>query len=186
MDVAQEGLLAGVDHLHGPPGSQRQEADLHLHAHVLAGPEGAADAGEVQADLLERKRQGGGDLLLVDVQPLGGDVEVDTAVIGRDREPGLGAHEGLVLHAGLVAALDDDCADGVGVAAADLLAEEHVSERMDGLGVDRRRRRRRAALAAHSRRRSRRRRVCAVSGWSAATAATGSPMYLTTSHAKTG
>ena len=71
---------------------------------------------------VERERQAGGDLVPVDVQPLGGDVEVDAAVLGGDREPRLGAHERLVLHAGLVAALDHDCPGGVRVAAADRLA----------------------------------------------------------------
>ena len=101
-------------------------------------PNDAADAGEVQPHLLEGEGQAGCHLLLVDVQPLGGDVQVDTAVLGGDREPGLGTHEGLVLHAGLVVALDDDRTGGVRVARADLLAVEDVAEGMDRLGVDRR------------------------------------------------
>ena len=113
VHVAEERLLARVDHLHRPPGAQRQQADLHLHAQVLAGAEGAPDAGEVQPHLVERQAEAGRDLVLVDVQPLGGDVQVDAAVVRRDREAGLRAHEGLVLHAGLVAALDDDGARGV-------------------------------------------------------------------------
>ena len=49
-----------------------------------------------------------GELVAVDVQPLRGDVEVDAALAVRDREARLGAEEGLVLHADLVLAGDDD------------------------------------------------------------------------------
>ena len=54
------------------------------------------------------RSEAGGDLVLVHVQPLGGDVEVDAAVLGGDGEAGLRAEEGLVLHADLVLAGDDD------------------------------------------------------------------------------
>ena len=135
VDMAQERLLAGVDDLHRAPGAQRQEAYLHLHAQVLAGPEGTADSGQVKPDLLERERQARRHLLLVDVQPLGGDVEVDTAVFTRDREPGLGAHLSLVLHGRLIATLDHDCSGGVRIAGTDPLTVEHVAEGVDRLRV---------------------------------------------------
>ena len=74
------------------------------------------------------------DLVAVVVQPLRRHDEVDAAVVGRDREPGLGPHERLVLHADLVGALDDDRPARVGVAAADHEVAEHVA-----VGVERRR-----------------------------------------------
>ena len=80
VDVAVEGLLAGVDHLHRPVGAQRQQAGVDLHRDVLAGAERAADAGQRAAAPCRPAGRGVGDLALVDVQPLGGDVEVDAAV----------------------------------------------------------------------------------------------------------
>lgn len=63
------------------------------------------------------------------MEPLGGDVEVDAAVLGGDGEAGLGAEEGLVLHAEDVLALDDHVRALAGrghVAADDRLAVEDV------------------------------------------------------------
>ncbi len=138
VDVAEEGLVAGVDHLHRPAGPHGEHAELHLHAEVLPGAEGPADAGEVDAHLVDRERQAGGDLDLVDMDPLGGDVEVDAAIGRRDGEPGLGAHEGLVLHPRLVGALDHDGAARLRVTPEDALGEEPVAERMDRVGLKRR------------------------------------------------
>ena len=81
VHVTEEGLLAGVDHLHRTTGVQRQQAYLHVHREVLAGPEGTTDPGQVKPDLLERESQACRHLLLVHVQPLSGDVEVDSAVV---------------------------------------------------------------------------------------------------------
>ncbi len=69
------------------------------------------------------------------MQPLGGDVEVDTAVLTRDREPGLGAHLSLILHGCLIATLDHDRSGGVRIAGTDPLTVEHVAERMDRLRI---------------------------------------------------
>ena len=55
----------------------------------------------------------------VDVQPLRRDVDVDASLAVRDREPGLGAEERLVLDADLVDPLDRHVARGVGIAVAD-------------------------------------------------------------------
>ena len=137
MDVPEEGFFARIDHLHRAPGAQRQETDLHLHAEVFTGPEGTPHAGEVQPHLFGWQCEACRDLGLVDVQPLGGDVQVDAAVIRRDRQPRLRAHEGLILHAGLVAALDDDCSCCAGIAPADPLAVEDVAVRMDRGGLGR-------------------------------------------------
>ncbi len=52
--------------------------------------------------------EGGADLALVHVQPLGGHEQVDAAFAVGHGQPGLGAEEGLVLHADLVATLDHD------------------------------------------------------------------------------
>ena len=72
---------------------------MDLHRDVLAPAERAADAGEREAHLLHRQVEARRDLVAVHVQPLGGDEQVDAAVLGRHREPGLRAEEGLVLHA---------------------------------------------------------------------------------------
>ena len=84
MHVAEEGLLAGVDHLHRPAGPQRQQADVDLEADVLAGPERPAHAAQRHADLLGRQAEAGGDLVAVGVEPLGGDEQLDAAVARRD------------------------------------------------------------------------------------------------------
>ena len=102
VHVAGERLLAVVDDLHGPVRVQREQRAVDLHRHVLAAAERAADAGEVDAHLLERQAEAGRDLRAVDVQPLGRDVDVDPALAVGHREPGLGAEERLVLDAGLV------------------------------------------------------------------------------------
>ena len=99
VHVGEEGLLAPVRHLHGPSRVQREHAGVELHVEVLTAPERAADAREGEADLLLGQVQRGRDLLPVDVQPLRRDDEVDAAVLGRDREAGLGSERRLVLHA---------------------------------------------------------------------------------------
>ena len=92
---------------------------MDLQRQVLAGPEGAADAGQRDPHLFRGQAQAGRHLLLVDVQPLGGDEQVDAAVLGGDGQAGLGAQEGLVLHADLVLPADHDVGPVPRVAAAD-------------------------------------------------------------------
>lgn len=108
VDVSEEGLEAVVDDLDGLAGAQRQQAGVDLHRQVLAAAEGAADAGERHPDLVLGQAEDGGDLLEVRVQPLGGDVQLDATVLAGHGETGLGAEEGLVLHAEGVFALDDE------------------------------------------------------------------------------
>lgn len=63
------------------------------------------------------------------MQPLGGDIEVDAAVLRGHGEPGLRSEEGLVLHAEDVLALDDHIGALAGrrhVAADDRLAVDDV------------------------------------------------------------
>ncbi len=137
VHVAEEGLEPVVDHLDRLVRAQREQAGVDLHRDVLAAAEGTADAGERHAHLLLGQAEDGGDLPEVRVQPLGGDVEVDTAVLAGYREAGLGAEEGLVLHAEGVLAGDDDVgAPGglVRVAADDRLAVHDVRVR-DVAGV---------------------------------------------------
>ncbi len=50
---------------------------MHLHRQVLARAERTADAGEGDPDLTRRQGEARGDLVAVDVQPLGGDEQVD-------------------------------------------------------------------------------------------------------------
>lgn len=132
VDVPEEGLEAVVDDLDGLAGAQRQQAGVDLHRQVLAAAERAADAGERHTDLVLGEAQDRGDLLEVGVQPLGGDVELDAAVLGRHGEAGLRAEEGLVLHAEGVLALDDEVGllgGLVGVAADDRLSVHDVRVR---------------------------------------------------------
>ena len=137
VDVAEEGLEPVVDDLDGLAGAQRQQAGVDLHRQVLAAAERAADAGERHPHLVLGQAEDRGDLAQVDVQPLGGDVEVDAAVLGGHREAGLRAEEGLVLHAEGVLAGDDDIGPlggRVDVAADDRLAVDDVGVR-DVAGV---------------------------------------------------
>ena len=80
VHVPEERLLAVVGHLDRLAGVQRQHARVHVHGQVLAAAERAADPGQHQPDLLRRQAERGADLPLVDVQPLGGHVQVDPAV----------------------------------------------------------------------------------------------------------
>ena len=111
---------------------------MDLHADVLARPERAPHPGQVQPDLLVRERQAGRDLLAVHMQPLGGHVQVDAAVLGRDRQPRLGPEGGLVLHAGLVVALHPDLGLGVGIPVHHADVAEDVAPRVElaGVGVE--------------------------------------------------
>ena len=137
--------------------------------------ERTADTGERQAHLFERQREARGDLVLVDVQPLRRDVQLDPgAVVIGHGEAGFGPEKGLILHSDFVEPLDDDRADRVGVAVPDADVAEEVAVGVDGRCLDRRFRIRQRyerlvldPIAATARR--------AVSGWSAATAAIGSP-----------
>jgi len=66
------------------------------------------------------------------VQPLRCDEELDSLATGvRQRERCLQSEEGLVLHAELVDALDDDWSDQRLIAADDALMTEHVAVRVN-------------------------------------------------------
>jgi hypothetical protein len=104
---------------------------MDLHAHVLASPERPTHSGQVKADLVLRDVEAGRDLLTVHVEPLGGHVQVDPAVLGRNGQPGFRPQRGLVLHPGLVIALDPDVGLGVRVAVLDTDVAEDVAEVVD-------------------------------------------------------
>ncbi len=103
-------------------------------------PNAPPTPGQLEPDLLGPQPEGRADLALVDVQPLGGDVEVDAADAVGDGEPGLGAEERLVLHADLVVAGDDDLGGGLRVAGADLDVADQVAARVDQRAVGAQRR----------------------------------------------
>jgi hypothetical protein len=92
---------------------------VHLHREILTAAEGAADAGQVEPDLLRPKPETGRDLFAVDVQPLRRDMDVDAALPVGDRNPGLRPEERLVLLADLVVAGDGDISGGVRIASLD-------------------------------------------------------------------
>ena len=109
---------------------QREQRRVDLDRQVLAAAERAADAGEMDADLLLGQAEARRDLLAVDMQPLRRDVDVDAALAVRHGEPGLGAEERLILDAELVRALDDDVALRVGVAVDDPHRAQDVRPRI--------------------------------------------------------
>ena len=110
VHVAEERLLAAVDHLDRTAGVERQQADVHLQAHVLAAAERPTDAAQGDRHLLGLECQAGGDLLAVGMQVLRRHPQQHAALAVRHRQRGLGAEEGLVLGADDVRLLDSDLA----------------------------------------------------------------------------
>ena len=100
---------------------------MHVHRQVLAAAERPADTGQGQPHLLGRQAECRADLPLVDVQPLGRDVQLHAAVLGRHREPGLRTEERLVLHADLVGVHHDDVGGRRRVAGAHLQVAHEVA-----------------------------------------------------------
>ena len=111
---------------------------MDLHGQVLAPAEGAPGAGEGEPHLLPGQVEAGGDLVAVDVQPLGRHEQLDPAVLARHGQPRLRAEEGLVLHAHLVRALDDHVAGRFRIAVPQPDVPEHVAVGVDGRRRDRR------------------------------------------------
>src|SRR5262249_12825273 len=106
VHVPGEGFLTAVDDLHRPARVEGEHRRVHLNRQILATSERTADAGKVNPDLRALQPETGRDLVTVDVQPLGGDVDVDAPAAVRDREARLRAEEGLILDAQLVDARD--------------------------------------------------------------------------------
>ena len=188
VHVADERLLARVDHLHGAARAQREHAGVDLHREVLAPAERAADPAERQPHRLGREAEALRHLVAVDVQPLRRDVQLDAAGAVRHREARLGAEEGLVLHPDLVAPAARrrrrslrvaalGCARGAARcrprAAPGRAASSPARRRVTGSSTSKSTAIRSAAWRA-------------VSGWSAATIASGSPLKRTSLHASTG
>ena len=92
---------------------------MDLHREILAAAERAADPGEVDPHHLRRQPEAGRDLVAVDVQPLGRDVDVDAALAVGDGQPRLRPEERLILDADVVDAADGHVPVGVGIAVAD-------------------------------------------------------------------
>ncbi len=108
---------------------------MDLDAHVLAGAERAADAGERHTHQVLGQPQTCGDLTPVDVQPLRRDEQVDASVGGRHGQSALGAERRLVLHARLVVAVDPEVRlHGGDVAVGDVHVPQHVAEGMQAAG----------------------------------------------------
>ena len=103
---------------------------MHVHGQVLAAAERAAHAGQDQPDLLRRQAERGADLLLVHMQPLGGNEKLHASGAVRHGQSRLGAEERLVLHPDLVAAGHDHVGRGRRVALADLQMADQVAARM--------------------------------------------------------
>ena len=132
VHMAEERLVAAVDHLHRLAGVQGQKAQVDLQRQVLAGAERPAHPGQGEAHLLLVDPQARRDLLSVDVQPLGGYEQLHAAVVIGQGQARLGAHEGLILHAHLVGALHHHLAGCVLVAVADVDLPKDVAAGVDG------------------------------------------------------
>ncbi len=135
VDMPDERLLAAVDHLHGPAGSEREQRRVQLDREVLPASERATDTREVDPHLLRLEREAGSDLVAVDVEPLRRDVDVHPALAVRNRDAGLGAEEGLVLLPQLVVPGDGDVALGVRVPAANRQRANDVRLRVLAVSV---------------------------------------------------
>ena len=135
VDVPDERLLAVVDDLHRAARVERQHGGVDLHGQVLASTECSSHAGEVDPHLLRFEAEARRDLIAVDVEPLGRDVDVDAALPVRDRDAGLGAEERLILLAGLVDAFHHDVAGHVGIAAPDHHGADDVGTRVVPVAV---------------------------------------------------
>ena len=134
MDVTDERLRPVVHHLHRTAGVQGEQAQVDLQADVLARAECPTDARHVKANLVGPQAEGGDHLFVVDVQPLGGDVEVDPADSVGNRQARLGTELSLVLHPDLVVALDHHLAVGLLVAAGDVEDTEGLTARSASSG----------------------------------------------------
>jgi hypothetical protein len=177
VHMTDEALLAAVREAHRPARAQREQARVDLQTDVFSSAERAADSPERETHLVRGEIETRRDLGAVFVQPLRGDEQLDacTAGIGQ-RQSRFQPEEGLVLHPQLVRALDDHLADQRLVAGDDALMTEDVAVGWIGgwLPSIARSGSVRAGsssysttIAASARRQ--------VSGWSAATAAIGSP-----------
>ena len=67
VDVAYEGLLPVVDHLHRPAGVQGEHRGVDLHREVFTTAEGSADARKVDPHLLGLEAEARCHLVAVDV-----------------------------------------------------------------------------------------------------------------------
>ena len=110
MDVTGEGLGPVVDHLHRAAGVEGEHAQVDVEVDVLAGPEGATDAGGIRPDLVGTQSEAGDDLLMVGMDELAGGVQVHPALAVGNGQACFGPEGSLVLHAHFVVALDHDLA----------------------------------------------------------------------------
>src|SRR5947208_15612072 len=78
---------------------------MQVHAEVFTRAKRSADAGEMQPYFVWGQAQARRNLVAVHMQPLGGRIQVDASVLGGDRQSGLRAEHGLILHTGLVVPL---------------------------------------------------------------------------------
>ena len=100
---------------------------MSLHREVLARAKRATDACHREHHLLAREIEDARELLLIDVQPLGRYVEVDSPLAIRNRKPGFRTKGRLVLHSDLVLAAHDDVCAWIRVPVADLHVASHVA-----------------------------------------------------------
>ena len=119
------------------PGTDGEQAEGDLEAHVLTVRGGPRDAADDQADPVGLQAQAERGTVPVPVRVGAGDMELHAAVRARHGEAGLGADRGRVLAADPVHALDHDLADHLGVAEAHRLVPEEVAVRVDRRGGER-------------------------------------------------
>jgi hypothetical protein len=132
VNVSEERLLTAVLHFDWSSGDESEQATMHLQADVFAAPECAANTAEREANLCRLEIEARRNLFLVFVQPLRGDEQFDAvSVVVGECQGGFETEEGLVLHADLVRAFDDNLTDEVLITAHDALATNDVSVRVD-------------------------------------------------------
>ena len=135
VDVSIERLFAPVRHSHRASGREREQARVDLERHVLTRAERAADAGEHEMHLRFRQPEARRDLAQVLMQPLRSDMQLDAAVLSRNGKSSLWSESGLILHAELVLAGDDDFGGRVGIAVLDENVLDHVALLVKARGI---------------------------------------------------
>src|SRR5256714_4067804 len=127
VDVSVERFFSSICHPNRTPGRECEEARVDLERDILACAERSADSREHEMHLRFRQPEAGRDLTQIFVQPLRRDVQLDATVLPRDGKAGLRPERGLVLHAELVLAFDDDIRASVRIPMLDENVLDHVA-----------------------------------------------------------
>src|SRR5438445_10677641 len=103
---------------------------MQVHAEVFTRAIRPAYAVEMQPYIGWGQAQARRYLVAVHMQPLGGHIQVDAPVLGGDRQSGLRAQHGLILHTGLVVSLYPQLRDSGRISMRNGGVAQHVPEAM--------------------------------------------------------